>query len=344
MTKLCYPRVITRAVLGLLLLATCATCGVQAGQVEAVETGPMRVFRDASGESYFSLSLSAPQQPAGEAAAAKNIVVLFDTSASQSGMYRETTLAALDSYLSKLAPTARVRLVAADLEARPLNGSFEPAEMVADGAAEKLRGETPLGSTDLAKALKSAAAMLAGATGTTQVLYIGDGVSAANLLDGPEFASVVRELRNAQITVSSYAVGPERDAQLLAALANQTGGNLYVDQSMAWADDTAGVTLDRALQENRRRGTEVGRTLADWAAGNVYWPEQVSLGGGVDVVYPVDVPPLRSDRDTVLLGRLTPNANTVNLAIKVANGSANQTLAVSRPTPQPAEALSLIHI
>ena len=200
----------------------------------------MRVYRDADGEAYFSLSVG-PAVQSSDANAPRDVVVLFDTSASQGGMYRETALAALDACLAGMEPNTRVRLVAADLAARPMNADFEPAGAVSANAMPKLRRETPLGSTDLAGVLKSAVRMLDGSTGPRQVLYIGDGVSAANLMNGPEFAGVVRELRNAKVSVTSYAVGPQRDSQLLAALANQTGGNLYVDQEMVWADDAAGV-------------------------------------------------------------------------------------------------------
>ncbi|MEM1305767.1 MAG: hypothetical protein AAGG46_12770, partial [Planctomycetota bacterium] len=275
-----FLRVLTHSNLALLVAASLATVE----RAQADNAGPMRVYRDAAGEAYFSLSVG-PASPAASDAP-RDVVVVVDTSASQAGMYRETALAALDACLGNLSPNTRVRLVAADLEARPMNAGFQPADQVLDDAAPKLRRETPLGSTDLARIMSSAAAMLDNTTGPRQVLYIGDGVSSANLLDGPEFAGVVRDLRAARVSVTSYAIGPQRDTRLLAALANQTGGNLYVDQSMVWADEDARVTLGRAMEENRRRGADAGRTLADWAAGDVYWPERVALGDGVDITYP----------------------------------------------------------
>ncbi|MEM6654411.1 MAG: hypothetical protein AAF596_01285 [Planctomycetota bacterium] len=336
-----FLRVLTHSNLALLVAASLATVE----RAQADNAGPMRVYRDAAGEAYFSLSVGpaspaasdAPRDGAPRDGAPRDVVVVVDTSASQAGMYRETALAALDACLGNLSPNTRVRLVAADLEARPMNAGFQPADQVLDDAAPKLHRETPLGSTDLARIMSSAAAMLDNTTGPRQVLYIGDGVSSANLLNGPEFAGVVRDLRAARVSVTSYAIGPQRDTRLLAALANQTGGNLYVDQSMVWADEDSGVTLGRAMEENRRRGADAGRTLADWAAGDVYWPERVALGDGVDITYPVDPPPLRSDRDTVLIGRLTAGAESVDLTIDtVANGKAS-TVAVSRRTPSPNE-------
>ena len=67
---------------------------------------------------------------------------------------------------------------------------------------------------------------------------------------------------------------------LLAALANQTGGNLYVDEAMVLADDAEGVSVERANEENLRRGATIGATLADWTRATVIWPEQVALADG----------------------------------------------------------------
>ena len=89
---------------------------------------------------------------------------------------------------------------------------------------------------------------------------------------------------------------------MLAAIANQTGGNLYVDQGMALADDAAGVSLERANAENLRRGARIGETLADWTRATVFWPEKLQLPAELGDVLPKSLPPLRTDRDTVVFG------------------------------------------
>ena len=75
-----------------------------------------------TGETYFALSLTPPTRPA--AAEAHDVVVLFDTSASQTGMYREGALAALKSMLSGLGEGDRVKLVAVDLNAVDMTQRF----------------------------------------------------------------------------------------------------------------------------------------------------------------------------------------------------------------------------
>ena len=74
------------------------------------------------GDGYFALSLSPTM--ARPAAKPRDVVILFDTSASQMGQYRDKALAALDTTLAALAPTDRVRLFAVDLNAIPLTEKF----------------------------------------------------------------------------------------------------------------------------------------------------------------------------------------------------------------------------
>ncbi|MCA9239789.1 MAG: VWA domain-containing protein, partial [Planctomycetales bacterium] len=273
----------------------------------AQQTGPMGVFR-ADGSEYFSLSLMADLPAAQQG---HNIVVLFDTSASQTGMYRDTALAALRGFVGSLGAEDRVQVFATDLDTRAMNDRFSPANGPDVAAAlEKLAGVAPLGSTDLQKALSTAAGRLQeSGAGDRVVVYIGDGVSTANLMQGHALSETVDQLRRAHASVNSYAIGPKVDAELLAAIANQSGGNLYVANEMARPDPSEGVSLDRAQSENERRGGGVGRTLADWAKAKVVWPDSFSVSDSIQSLYPAKLPPLRSDRDSVVVGRLTPGAS-----------------------------------
>ncbi len=297
----------------------------------AEEAGPMGVYQN-DGETYFSLSLSADAPTKVEG---RNIVVLFDTSASQTGMYRDTALAALEGLLGSLGAEDRVQLLAADLEARPMNNRFSPAGSAdLKGAVDKLRGVAPLGSTDMEQALTTAADLLKTSGADNRVVvYIGDGVSAANLLRGSSFARLADKLREDRVSVDSYAIGPKRDAELLAAIANQSGGNLYVDGPMVWADAAAGVTPDRATAENERRGAQAGRTLAAWAQGNVVWPTATTVSDSIAAIYPAKLPPLRSDRDSIVIGRLADGAKSVSIETSVDG----QPLAWRRDVADPSE-------
>ena len=183
------------------------------------------------GASYFALSLS-PAVPR-PAVKPRDVLILFDTSASQSGAYREKALVALESTLAALAPADRVRLYAVDLNAIPLMEKFSAANgPETRQALAALRGRMPFGATDMAGVLAATGDCFATAQDAARghaALYIGDGMSTANLLGSDAARPLFDRLVAERVPVSSYAVGPRVDTQLLACLANQTGGVMAVD-------------------------------------------------------------------------------------------------------------------
>jgi hypothetical protein len=274
--------------------------------LEAAAPGAeLKTFQREDGQTFFALSLTPPAESAKQQPC--DIVILFDTSASQAGAYRETALAAVEACIAKLRPTDRVQLLAVDLDARAITTEFvAPGSEECRTALESLRRETPLGSTDIENAFRTAVSRFEGTRPSARaILYVGDGRSTANLLGTESFGELVKTLTAAKSAVSSYAVGPQRDGQLLAALANQTGGNLYVDEPMVWADDAQKVTEERAREENLRRGAEIGASMADWTRATVLWPVEVNWPSQLGKVYPTTLPPLRTDRDTIVVGAAT---------------------------------------
>ena len=116
------------------------------------------------------------------------------------------------------------------------------------------------------------------------MIYIGDGVSSAAYLGLEPYRALLDELVAARVSVSSYAVGPRVDGQLLACLANQTGGMLAID--------------DESIDPK-----QVGSYLAGAVRGTVLWPTSSKWPAELTTVYPEKMPPLRSDRDTIVLGK-----------------------------------------
>ncbi len=260
----------------------------------------MTFHRD--GTSYYALSLETAVSNLPRRNDAAAVVVLFDTSASQQGGYRAVALAALDTMLTSLRPTDQVALWAVDLGAQPLtSGLVGPRSEALRQAVAQLRQQVPLGSTDLAAALTAAnQPLVAAEVAAKTIVYIGDGISAANVLDSPTLKQVVDQLRQSRISVSSLAVGPQVDAQLLAVLANHTGGNLYVQPAPTAAE---GGDDEQAAAADLRHARLVGQDLADWVSVAVYWPQQVDYPVSLGQSYPEVMPPLRSDRETVLVGQ-----------------------------------------
>lgn len=267
------------------------------------------------GQTYYALSLM-PEITAKEAENC-SVVVLFDTSASQQGAYRESALAALDALLGELRPSDQVELWGVDLDVKRMTTDWaQPGSKQLGDAVERLNEVVPLGSSDLDGALRTAAESLSQSTGQHSIVYIGDGVSMANLLDTATMSELVGKLRKARVSVTSHAIGPKTDAQLLAALANQTGGNLYVQPPLAWRDEQAGMTEQQAQAENSRNAKLGGKALAQWTRATVLWPVSADLDAALGQAYPAPLPPLRADRDTILVG-ITPVALPETVTVNV---------------------------
>jgi hypothetical protein len=245
----------------------------------------LATFDGSTGETYFALSLMLDSAPT--ARSGSDVLVLMDTSASQVGLYRQDSLAALESLLAGLGDEDRVRLVAVDVNAVPLHDSWSaPRGSDLRGALAKLRARTPLGSTDLAKGLQSAIKSFdPEATRPRCVIYVGDGASRAKWMGPEQVRPLVEQLRAERVTVSSLAIGPRRDILLLSTLANQTGGMVLVD-----SDEVPSAMA--------------GNQLALSTQATVYWPTEVEMPSFVQESYPSPLPPIRSDRDTIVVGQL----------------------------------------
>ncbi len=245
----------------------------------------------------FALSVVVNQQI--KPVLARDVAILVDTSASQVGEFREDAMTALVSLLEQFDSQDRVQIFAADLDAVPMTtGSVAADSPAIQDAVAQLRNRAPLGSTDFELVLtKAADALSDDGQMAKRILYIGDGVSRARLLDEALFGALIDRLVDEQISVSSLAIGPQCNVEMLAAMANQTGGNVIVDHDHVSAQQ-AGVSLG----------------LAGKAA--VVWPQSVQLPAAMKEHFPAKFPPLRTDRDSILIGTLTDPLQDVQLTMK----------------------------
>ena len=279
-TKLAFTRwaIAPIAVLGMATLVLAA-----APEKTNFDAARLETYQHADGATYFALSLT----PTIDVAPAKQhqVVVLMDTSASQTGVYREKALEAIRTLLFALDADDRVRLMAGDLKAVSLTDGFvapNGAEMKA--ALAKLERRVPLASTDMPVVLSTAAESFGDADAATprSLIYIGDAITNPGF-DGAQFKNLVSSLADQRIAMTSYAIGPKTDTIMMAALANQTGGMLFVDT-------------------DRMSAKEYGTAMADVARETVIWPTSIEWPKGLNAVYPERTPPLRMNRDTIVLG------------------------------------------
>jgi hypothetical protein len=234
-----------------------------------------RSYTAADGQSYSAIAVRGKDAPA----KATDVLVLFDTSASQAGEHRKAAIGALNSLLSTLGDNDRVKLMATDMKTVPLTDAFVGAgsQQMTD-AVSKLNRRVPLGSSNLGSALTSAGDSFAEGNNRRAVVYIGDGMSKARLIGDQAFDDMIAAYGEKKISVTSYVVGPETDAELLATVANYTGGQMVIDDP----------DLESAA---------VGRFLANSAQAAVTWPDKIQLPAGLTDAQ--SVIPLRADRDSI---------------------------------------------
>ncbi len=236
------------------------------------------------GKTLFALSL----KPTVEFAAkdSPRVAVVVDTSASQNGDFRADSIDIAQSIVDAMPSKALVSLLACDVETIVLSPASVPqSQSLADGFT-KLEKRIPLGTTDLAAAFRTAVKEL-GSQPDSSIVYIGDGIHLCNLLNTAEFDSLISEMRELRTAISSIAIGPKTDCELLSTISNHTGGKVFVRQ---------GIT-DATCQQ-------IGEVLAKVAIQPVFWPTKSNWPTGVSQYFPTQFPPMRLDRDSILVGHL----------------------------------------
>ncbi|HUP79592.1 MAG TPA: vWA domain-containing protein, partial [Pirellula sp.] len=270
---------ILASVLGLgLIVGT----GLSADSTDAMNS--RLVTYQEEGKTLFALSLLPTQEF--EAQNSPHVAVVVDTSASQNGDFRSDSIEIAQSIISALPSKSIVSLLACDVEATVLSSASAPTSRSLTEGFKKLDKRIPLGTTDLAAAFRAAVKEL-GKQSDASIVYIGDGMHLCNLLNTTEFESFINEMKETRTSITSLAIGPKTDCELLSIIANHTGGKVFVRQAIT----------DATCQQ-------IGSNLAKAALEPVFWPTKSSWPKGVAQYFPGQFPPLRLDRDTILVGNL----------------------------------------
>ncbi len=241
-------------------------------------------FKNVAGENYFALSLQATQDlpTAGQV----EVVVIVDTSASQTGPVRLESIEVLNELAANLPLNAKVGLLASDVQSVDLSGGLVAAtDAKWESAVARLQKRIPLGTTDLTLALRTALSQFSQAPAQRTIVYIGDGQNRSHLLTADEHRQLIDEMVKRQVTISSLAIGPVVDVANLAALANNTGG----------------ILLSR--EEIEESTQAIGRLLGSSVSLPVVWPTSVEAPKALATFFPSKLPPLRLDRDSVIVGQ-----------------------------------------
>lgn len=244
--------------------------------------GRVLQYRAESGETSFAVVLDGKSTD--QARRQRDHIVLFDTSASQTGEHRAEALAVLESFVKSLPAGDQLRLYGVDVKAHEFTAGFTAADGEdAQKALQRLARRAPLGATDLSRGLDAAIAAVRVDRPAT-VVYFGDGMSSLKLIPEQDLQRVVNRLQEQRVPFNAYAVGPRKDLALLGLLANWSGGVVAMDDKDATAD-------------------VAGAKLAGAATVNVFYPTKATVEPAQTKLFPNRPLPVRGDRDMVLLGK-----------------------------------------
>ncbi len=238
-------------------------------------------FSEAGGKTNFALSLMTDSPKKSEP---RSTVILFDTSASQFGDVRQDGLEILKYTLKSLPSDSQVSVMACDVGTVDLSqGLQSPASESIKSAIDKLQARVPLGTTNLPQALRQASKLLPQGG---VIVYIGDGITGNGILDESGFRNLRDQLVDQRISVISVAVGVATNLESLATLANHTGGLAVAQANYQGTSQNLGLQLAQAV------GTPV------------FWPSKSNISEFSDNVVPAQIPPIRTDRDSIVFGSL----------------------------------------
>lgn len=267
-----------------LVLLSASVCGWAQESQPRAAAGKCLAYTKPDGESFFALTMNLKVERADESP--RQVVILFDTSASQTGFARDKSLEVLDALLVQLRPTDKINLMALDVDAVPMTDGWVDGNSVQlEQGVKKLKLRAPLGATDLPLGLTAAQESFSEENSAPRtVVYIGDGLSPAHLLVPKSLQKLVDSLVEAKVAVSSYLIGSRIDTPLAASIANHTGGVVSVENNAVSAK-------------------KYGLFLANAVRAQVLWPRGIKAPPEIVEFFPNNPPPLRTDRDSVLIGR-----------------------------------------
>lgn len=249
------------------------------------------------GHSYYAISVKGPAQPT--SLAPHDHLILVDTSASQVGEHRTMAINVLKELLASLPETDRVQIHAIDLKSTTLTKGFVSPATASQQALPVLQSRLPAGATDLLSALGTASKSFEQGRDSS-IVYIGDGMSSAHLLQQKELQDTVTGLRDRHIPIHGFVVGANKDLQLMGVLAQTTGGLALIDNSSL-------------------KASEVGQTLAAAIDRPVVYPSSLSVQWSGAEVLPQQPLPMRSDRETIYIARGLWQAGA-SLSVQTAEG------------------------
>lgn len=253
---------------------------------------------DPSNPDGFFLLLLAPSPEINPEMQAKDIVLVLDHSGSMDGEKFQQAQAATGYILNHLNPKDRFNIISFSTSVDTFSESLAPASQAAS-AVDWVNAQSPLGSTDINRALLEAAAMGDGEH-PMYVIFMTDGLPTEGVVDRQQILDNLARKAPDNLRLFTFGVGYDVDTLLLDSLAQEHHGtSTYVQP---------GERLDEVLSGFYARiSTPVLTDLA------------LDFGSiATRDIYPSPLPDLFSGSQVVVTGRYhTPGQTTITLTGKV---------------------------
>jgi tetratricopeptide (TPR) repeat protein len=272
---------------------------------------PVVTYETPKGETLFALQIQPrlpdpPDRP-------RDYLVMIDTSASKARGPLQAAGQITRELIHKLRPQDRLALWTVNVTARNLSRGFRAKRDLED-ALSKLDREFPAGAVNLKEGLAQAAESFEGQAGRQRVLlFLGDGKSVAGPVDEDDRADLSAALVKKQVAFFSIPLGLRAEPANLHGFANATGGTVV----RLNAKDNLDSFLDKLV-----------KTVAE----PVFYPDTFKLPACVLEHFPTQLPPLRRDTPTLVVGKLEPGKE---IAYSLAGQVAGKELTVKRTEKVP---------
>ncbi len=269
---------------------------------------PVLTFTQADGTTAFAWQLKPTFPPT--AARPKDVAVLIDTSASQAGEPLQRASQIVQALAAQLAPTDRVDVWTLNLNhkehTRSLTGGFKAANdpAVAKAADAIATEEYAAGAVDMKSGVEGVLGAFDGKAGRQQlILYVGDGESAAGtpMTEGVR-VELGRKMTDKGVQFFSVPVGLTIAANTLHGFGMLTGGKVVR------TTENVGTATGRA--------EFVTKLVAAFDV-PVLTPEKVQILPAGLALTPGQLPPLRADRATLVMGTLAAKDAPAKLSLRI---------------------------
>jgi hypothetical protein len=278
----------------------------------------VQTYQPLKGDAYFALQL----QPTLELAPARprDYLIMLSTAATQAGPGWIAGHQIADAIIETAKESDRVSLWTVN-EPKATKSLTKDFLLAKDKEAEgrRLRDalkqhrlkETPMGTTDLKYALAEAIRSFDDSKDRQRIiLFLGDGLSTFNPMTEAEQQAIARTMVDRKIAFFPVPLGTQMNPTTLHGLANATGG----------------IVLRTRVEEEKL--PDALKRYEEAFRGPVLYSAKLQLPADINNVCPSELPPLRTDSPTLVVGRMKKIAKQLDITIVGTPAGQKGTIAV----------------